>query len=235
MTESYQFLEIAINILNVLGLGLSVNTLYQLIAIFIIGWLSLCAFLIVRKPHALEKWKYPDMANISTIAIVSVLGYVVSYLVVTNAYLLGLFDVSVKNNPPTFIVIIFTMVLYTFGLFYFLNDKNKNPHNPDEHIPIETKSFIKKSLLLSVSLGFFIFAQAVLLTINKINSPFYISTLSSSMTKSLIAFSCFLFLGVGFLIMALKESIIKKLDDYVADKSKKIVMNLKRKVTHGIQ
>lgn len=140
--------------------------LYQILAIIILSWFALCVFLIMKKPKTLEHWRYPNFANISVISIVGGISFFISSLClsVLSSFQKLLGDTELK---VTFFPMLVFMSFYIILGLIVINER-KNIHSSGEYIPIEIKTFMKKSLTLFFGLVFILISlEAFLVLVGK--------------------------------------------------------------------
>ncbi len=136
--------------------------LYRILAVFILGWLCLFGFLIIRKSKSLKHWRIPHLVSISAIILVSSVGFFISYILILNFNMLIIITENI-NEPINFLTVLFFMIFYiSFGLDS-INKKLGNGENSEELIPKEVGIFVWRSIMLGFGLLVVVLSQLFLL------------------------------------------------------------------------
>ena len=141
---------------NVLGVQVGEAFYYNLLFIFLISFLSLMAFIIIKKSSStLEYWKMPNMINLSVVIIVGIVSFFSSYLIVTNITYFSILTGD-QNQPQTLGPVFLFMIIYITGGLFIINNKIGGDN---ESIPSEIKKFIPLSFKFCFALLFITLSQ----------------------------------------------------------------------------
>lgn len=187
---------------------------YNLIILLLIGWLSLFLFFIVKKRYILKEWKIPHLVNIGIIIIVSLISFTISYLFMLNLSLFLLLDNATTYSSPPFSYTMIFMGLYIYAGLSLIHEKLKIKEDKKETIPKELELFLPRSIILLFGLIIIAISQLLFLNFLKL-SPFNYYLADVNGLQYAITSVLFLIMGIVIIIFALKQSIIKKIDEYI--------------------
>lgn len=139
---------------------------FLFLLIFIISYLIILGFIVMKKPSFLKEWKIPHMVNLGITAVLGILSYILSYLVVNAMYFLQLINKEVNAVKPNQIVtLFFTSIILILGLT-FASGKKKKEDN--DLVPKALQSLIYPFIILILVLLFLVFSELTILsTISK--------------------------------------------------------------------
>lgn len=225
-----EFVEIAILGSKLLSQAIGISNIkvgesifYGFLIICIVGWISLFGFMLINKPRSLKHWRVPNMVNISTIILVSLSGFTVSYLAVFN---LGLFLLITEGTwePIKFFYVVIFMIMYiALGLMEI--NKGREEDRGDELIPKELKIFIPRSIILTMSLVLVGISQLLFLRYTG-NLPFSLNLPLPPSYRDLVSSFLILFIGIIFFIFAINQTLLRNVEGWSRKHPKMIFFSL---------
>jgi hypothetical protein len=200
------FKDVIIQALGISNLEMGDYLLKAFLASIIIGWLSLFAFMLVKKPNSLKNWRIPDLVNISTVSLIGLIGCVVSYLILINLNFFTILTGGPSSSIKLVHILIF-MILYITTALSVINDRKKPTDLESDLVPSELRTFIPKSFMFSF--GLLIIAVGQVFLLGAFSKAPYVLT-NGSIWRSIVTSGAFMLLGIFVLIITFFPAFMQK-------------------------